>query len=459
MIKLLIYFCLSIYLCLDAHAWTVKEVPNPTDQHSYISNPDQVLTAAEMVPLRKRLAQIEASTTNEVSIVVLKSIGGQAPKTFANDLFNQWGIGKKGKDNGLLILLVMDQRRIEFEVGYGLEGTLTDLKSFWIIRNHMIPRMQAGDSSGALHAALSEIEKVFDSPISSAIQFSSSQVAENPENIFAVLSQYMDLQVVVPVGMLSLFGLIALSPIIRTFKANNKMGLVMLGSVVVLFTGLYLVVSFFKTDIRNQGLLLHALACVINLLYLLRQRPDQVANFIHSKVPTLPQSLAWNIVFFWSTLILTAWRIVMVLKKNILKPKDFDLLSEQEENLHLTPNQDFEEQIGSVEYVVYLHPATNTVKIHKNVLPFGKFKICDSCSTRAESVTRSYTVVSPTYSSSGTGERVIFCQFCKAERRERYVIPKMHKSSSSSSGSFGGGSRGGSFGGGRSGGGGAGGSW
>lgn len=85
------------------------------------------------------LSRLEDSTNAQVAVVALQSIGDALPKDFANALFKKWGIGYAGKDNGLLILFVFDQRRVEFETGYGLEGLLPDATCGIIQREKMLP--------------------------------------------------------------------------------------------------------------------------------------------------------------------------------------------------------------------------------------------------------------------------------------------------------------------------------
>lgn len=100
------------------------------------------------------------NTTDEVAVVILPTIGSHAadarytPKTFATELFNLWGIGQKDKDNGLLILMVMDERRVEFETGYGMEGILPDALCKRIQVEYMVPKFKQGDYDAGLSAGV-----------------------------------------------------------------------------------------------------------------------------------------------------------------------------------------------------------------------------------------------------------------------------------------------------------------
>lgn len=112
---------------LSQEVYTVKEVPNPKNiDGGWVSDPANYLSIEEVAELNTIINNLEATSTAQIAVVMLPSIGEEVPKMFAVDLFEAWGIGQAEKDNGLLILTVMDQRRTELETGYGLEPILTD---------------------------------------------------------------------------------------------------------------------------------------------------------------------------------------------------------------------------------------------------------------------------------------------------------------------------------------------
>src|SRR5207248_6577093 len=76
---------------------------------------------------------------------------------YSIDLARSWGVGQKGKDNGVLLLIAYDDHKLRIEVGRGLEGTLTDLQSGRIIREELTPRLRAGDVGGAIEAGTTAI--------------------------------------------------------------------------------------------------------------------------------------------------------------------------------------------------------------------------------------------------------------------------------------------------------------
>lgn len=107
--------------------------------------------------LETKLVNFEKETSNEITVVTINSLEGDTIENFAVKLFEQWGIGKKDKDNGVLVLIAKNERKMRIEVGYGLEGALTDAQSNWIIQNVMRPAFQKGDYNGGINGAVEKI--------------------------------------------------------------------------------------------------------------------------------------------------------------------------------------------------------------------------------------------------------------------------------------------------------------
>ncbi|MBL8584656.1 MAG: TPM domain-containing protein, partial [Rhizobiaceae bacterium] len=86
----------------------------------------------------------------------------EAIEPFANRLFRAWNLGQAGEDNGILLVVARDDRKVRIEVGYGLEGTLTDLHSSLIINNTIVPAFRGGDFSGGIDRAVDDIVSVLE---------------------------------------------------------------------------------------------------------------------------------------------------------------------------------------------------------------------------------------------------------------------------------------------------------
>ena len=126
------------------------EVPDLTGR---IVDRADLLRASTEAALDAQLAAFEDSTTVQIAVLTVSSLNGEVLEPFATRVFRTWGLGQAGADNGVLILISEVDRQIRIEVGYGLEGSLTDARAGRIIRNEMTPRFRAGDFDGGVLAA------------------------------------------------------------------------------------------------------------------------------------------------------------------------------------------------------------------------------------------------------------------------------------------------------------------
>jgi hypothetical protein len=99
----------------------------------------QVLEPSTKAQLNALVEEVEQRTTAEIAVVVVHTTAPLTPKEYVTALFNRWGIGKRGTDNGVMVLLAIHDRRVEIETGYGVEGILPDGKAGEIIRTAMLP--------------------------------------------------------------------------------------------------------------------------------------------------------------------------------------------------------------------------------------------------------------------------------------------------------------------------------
>jgi uncharacterized protein len=119
-----------------------------------------VLDVSTRESLRAKLAALEARSGIQVVVATVKSLNGNSIEDYANRLFRRWQLGQKGKNNGVLLLHAPAERKIRIEVGYGLEGTLTDAATKYIITNSIAPRFKANDFSGGMTRGVDDILKV-----------------------------------------------------------------------------------------------------------------------------------------------------------------------------------------------------------------------------------------------------------------------------------------------------------
>lgn len=143
---------------------SVDDVPNVrlTDVRRYVSDPTSILAPAATDTINAILGRLEKSTGIETAVVMLPSIGENDIFDFSTSLFRKWGIGKKKSDNGLLILFVMDQHKVRFAAGYGIEGTMTDAMSKRIQMQYMVPAFKRSDWNKGMVDGVRAAAKVLD---------------------------------------------------------------------------------------------------------------------------------------------------------------------------------------------------------------------------------------------------------------------------------------------------------
>src|SRR5579871_4720688 len=105
----------------------------------------KILSAVTIADLERKLADLEQKSGIQLVVATVPSLGGEEIEPYANALFRAWKLGESKKNNGALLLIAPNERRVRIEVGYGLEGTLTDAVSSLIIGNAIAPRFKAGD--------------------------------------------------------------------------------------------------------------------------------------------------------------------------------------------------------------------------------------------------------------------------------------------------------------------------
>jgi uncharacterized protein len=116
-----------------------------------------ILSPVTKADLERKLADLEQKSRIQLVVATVPSLDGQEIEPYANELFRAWKLGDAKDNNGALLLVAPKERRVRIEVGYGLEGTLTDAVSSIIISNAIAPRFKAGDFNGGVTRGVDDI--------------------------------------------------------------------------------------------------------------------------------------------------------------------------------------------------------------------------------------------------------------------------------------------------------------
>ncbi len=403
-------------------AYTVEDIPNVHLQNrtKYVSNPDGILSAQTVAQADTLLAQIWRTSATEVVAVVINDFDGDDIDLFANDLYDRWGIGKKDKDNGLLILIAKDRRKVVLRTGYGLEGVITDATAGRIIRRQFAPSFKVGDYDGGFIAGVKRINEILTEPavideIKSGMRNDAGADDESAEAFFHMFLYF--------IGGLTIVWIVVYIAIIA---GSRKLSL----------HEQYYKLDGLKVALIVSSCLTFGLTLIVLLPMLARMKR------LRNKT-----------------------RVCLNCGSKMKK------LDEETDNLYLTPAQDAEEKINSVDYDVWLCPTCNSTEILPYVNKSKNYTVCERCGARAKTLVSDRVVQQPTVSSPGLGVKTYVCLNCHDNHQEKYDIEQTESSAapiifgaalgaaSGRGGGFGGGFSGGSFGGGMTGGGGASGGW
>ena len=122
-----------------------------------VTDAANIISAEQEVAFSHRLASFEQATSHQMAIVTVRSLGGQDIAAFTQALANSWGVGRKDYNDGVVVLIAPNERRVRIAVGYGLEEALPDAVCQTILDQHMRPRFRKGDFEGGIEAGVSAL--------------------------------------------------------------------------------------------------------------------------------------------------------------------------------------------------------------------------------------------------------------------------------------------------------------
>ncbi|WP_205600207.1 MULTISPECIES: TPM domain-containing protein [Sphingobacterium] len=479
---------LFVVVCrMSAQAqYTVQNLPNPKTegQRHFVSNPDGILESYTVSQLNDISQSIDSVTKAEYAIVVVNDYVGDSDFEFALELFNIWGIGKKGADNGLLLFIAKDRHEYRFISGYGMEGIFPDAYLKRVGEKYLVPNFRNGDYDQGIIEASQFIEQVLKSSDSIA---ELERLMPEPVSFWSFRNAILlnTLLMLAFFAALYLYVHFISVRILKDTKSKPQliapvfwgMGCMLL----LMFITLFIFVFIFNNleeiyQIKNLPYFMFILLALILATKISNGKSKIVESFKDEE--DLQRSLKSYVKYLVLPMLLTPlawfdlWGILNRFRRNVgrFTPPDNTNNwirvnrsdSKAKPNQYLDPGQKKEESIKSLRYEIWKNTSSNEVRL----LPWEKsshFRDCPQCHYFTLEVNKTKTIRSATYSLSGEGEKFDSCQNCNYFRHVGFFTIPVKSRSSSGSGSSGGGSSssggGGSFGGGSSGGGGAGGRW
>ena len=150
-----VLFLQALLFANNSFAQNIIAKPSPA---TLVTDVAGVLTPEQKQALENKLVAIDDSSSNQIAVVIIPSLDGYPKEEYANKLLREWGIGSK-KNNGVLLLISINDRQIWIEVGYGLEGAIPDITALNIIDNDIKPAFKAGNYYQGIDQATDNIAK------------------------------------------------------------------------------------------------------------------------------------------------------------------------------------------------------------------------------------------------------------------------------------------------------------
>ena len=138
---------------------------SPGTPSGYVNDFADILSPSAEATLEEMLLQFEQETSHEIAVVTIPSLGGDDIESYANTLFREWGVGQADVNNGVLFLAAMEDRKMRIEVGYGLEGALTDIEAKHILSNVIAPAFREEDFDEGIAAGVEAIKAATESEL------------------------------------------------------------------------------------------------------------------------------------------------------------------------------------------------------------------------------------------------------------------------------------------------------
>lgn len=185
------------------------------DYTGYVNDYAGFLSTETKEKINSLLTEVEKKTSAEIAILTVPDLSSDTIENYAVKVFEQWKIGKKGKDNGILFVIAKEEREVRIEVGYGLESVITDGRAGDIIRKIIIPNFKEGNyEKGIVDAVLivsNDVSQFYNIKIDSISSEQINEIQSRPKWRWIYNLFYLLLIILVISGRLGLFGLLFLS--------------------------------------------------------------------------------------------------------------------------------------------------------------------------------------------------------------------------------------------------------
>lgn len=352
------------------------------DRNQYVEDKAGILSAEDKQRINALINKIWETTTAEVIVEIVSELPGNLPGIYANQRFDALGLGKKDTGNGLLLFISMADNEAVIRTGNGLEGVLPDVIYSRILRRVFLPLMQKGEIGEAIYQTLEAVDGII----------------SDPENSSEIVSKYAN----------------------DTAQNHRSISDDIKG-----------ILTFFY---------LGGIIAVVMLIVLLVKYNEDSEKDRHYRYNSLNSLSRWFLMltFVGMGAPLPVYLLLNWLKNRVrLKVPECEncgcrmrLIDEIHDNDYLTPSQDLEEKLNTVDYDVWLCDNCSNTEIWPYVKKETNYSECPNCGAIAERVESMRVLKQPTTSAPGIEEVTCFCENCKNRRKKHMKIEPQPSSGS-----------------------------
>lgn len=186
------WLCCLVIFAIAASSLTVAAQQAVPPLEGRVVDGADLLTPATEAALTERLTAHETETTQQVAVLTVPSLGGETVEAFGLRVAETWALGTAEADNGVLLLIARDERALRIEVGYGLEGQLTDVQAGRIIRHTIAPHFRSGDyDAGVLAGTEALLATLSGTPLAEQAEVPASELLASPvEDVVVTVLMY-----------------------------------------------------------------------------------------------------------------------------------------------------------------------------------------------------------------------------------------------------------------------------
>ncbi|MCK5692473.1 MAG: TPM domain-containing protein [Bacteroidales bacterium] len=160
--KKTVIIAISLLIMLPLWSSAQEKLPVPSAPQSWVNDFAGVFSSEETSALESKLNEFEYRTSTQIFVVTLDDNGGYSASDLSQRIGEQWGVGQQGKDNGLLMLMDMQDNDVYISTGYGLEEYIPDITASRIIQNELLPNFKNGDFYTGVDAGIDVMISLLD---------------------------------------------------------------------------------------------------------------------------------------------------------------------------------------------------------------------------------------------------------------------------------------------------------